>query len=96
MDCSPPGSSVHGIFQARVLEWDAKDWSGLLFPTPGDLPHPGTEPMSLDSPALQADFLTTVPPGKPQVCLYVCLHVYAYVYVCIVGLLAFLSDAKDI
>ena len=23
MDCSPPGSSVHGIFQARVLEWDA-------------------------------------------------------------------------
>ena len=23
MDCSPPGSSVHGIFQAKVLEWDA-------------------------------------------------------------------------
>ena len=23
MDCSPPGSTVHGIFQARVLEWDA-------------------------------------------------------------------------
>ena len=23
MDCSPPGSSIHGIFQARVLEWDA-------------------------------------------------------------------------
>ena len=23
MDCNPPGSSVHGIFQARVLEWDA-------------------------------------------------------------------------
>ena len=48
--------------------------------------------MSLDSPALQADFLITVPPGKPQVCL----HVNAYVYVCIVGLLIFLSDAKDI
>ena len=25
MDCSPPGSAVHGIFQARVLEWDAID-----------------------------------------------------------------------
>ena len=73
-----------------------EDWSGLLFPTPGDLPHLGTEPMSLDSPALQADFLTTVPPGKPQVGLYVCLYVYAYVYVCIVGVLVFISDAKDI
>ena len=28
MDCSPPGSSVHGIFQARVLEWDASGFSG--------------------------------------------------------------------
>ena len=27
MDCSPPGSSVHGIFQARVLEWVAIDFS---------------------------------------------------------------------
>ena len=30
MDCSPPGSSVHGIFQARILEWDAiSSFSGL-------------------------------------------------------------------
>jgi len=29
MDCSPPGSSIHGIFQARVLEWDAISFSGL-------------------------------------------------------------------
>jgi len=28
MDCSPPGSSVHGIFQARVLEWGAIAFSG--------------------------------------------------------------------
>ena len=28
MDCSPPGSSIHGIFQARVLEWDAIAFSG--------------------------------------------------------------------
>ena len=32
-------------------------WSGLSFPSPGDLSDPGTEPMSLTSSALQADFL---------------------------------------
>ena len=37
IDCSPPGSSVHGILQARI-------WSGLPFPSPGDLHNPGTEP----------------------------------------------------
>ena len=36
-------------------------WSGLLFPSPGDLPDPGIEPRS---PALQADALTSEPPGK--------------------------------
>ena len=30
MDCSPPGSSIHGIFQARVLEWDAIAFSKLM------------------------------------------------------------------
>ena len=30
MDCSPPGSSVHGIFQARVLEWGATAFSGNM------------------------------------------------------------------
>ena len=39
-DCSPPGSSVHRIFQARIVEWVAHS-------TPGDLPHPGVEPESL-------------------------------------------------
>ena len=29
MDCSPPGSSIHGIFQARVLEWGAIAFSGM-------------------------------------------------------------------
>ena len=38
-------------------------WSGLPFPSPGDLPHPGIEPRS---PALQADTLTSEPPGKPN------------------------------
>ena len=131
MDCSPPGSSVHGISQARMLEWVAisfsrgpsqtresnlcllhwqvdsfllsyqrslihtglssvqllsrvrlfatpwtvarhaplsmgfsrqECWSGLPFPSPGDLPNPGIEPRS---PALQADTLTSEPPGNP-------------------------------
>ena len=43
LDCSPPGSSVHGILQARILEWVAMP--------PEDLPHPGTETESLLSPA---------------------------------------------
>ena len=38
-------------------------WGGLPFPSPGDLPHPGIEP---GSPALQADTLTSEPPGKPM------------------------------
>ena len=54
-DHSPPDSSVHGILQARI-------WSGLLFPSPGDLPEPGVEPRS---PALQAYSLLSEPPGKP-------------------------------
>ena len=53
MDCSPPGSSVHGILQARILEW-------IAFPS-GDLPNPGIEPRS---PALQVDSLLSEPPGK--------------------------------
>ena len=40
-------------------------WSGLPFPTSGDLPIPGTELTSLQSPALQADSLSLAPPGKP-------------------------------
>ena len=37
-------------------------WSGLPFPSPGDLPNPGIEP---GSPSLQVDALTSEPPGKP-------------------------------
>ena len=58
MDCSPVGSSVHGIFQARILKW-----VGIL--TPRDLPKPGTEPASLAPPALAGGFFTSDPPGKP-------------------------------
>ena len=56
MDYSPPGSSVHGIFQARILEW-------VVIPFSNELPNPEIKPRS---PALQADSLPSMPPGKPQ------------------------------
>ena len=40
-------------------------WSGLPFPSPGVLPDPGIEPMSLTSALLAGGFFSTVPPGKP-------------------------------
>ena len=55
VDCSPLGSSIHGILQARILEWVAISFSR-------ELPDPGIEPKS---PALQAEALTSEPPGKP-------------------------------
>ena len=42
-------------------------WCGLPFPSPGDLPNPGTEPASLVAPALTGGFFTAAPAGKPQV-----------------------------
>ena len=38
-------------------------WSGVPFPSPGDLPNPGIEPRS---PVLESDALTSEPPGKPM------------------------------
>ena len=103
MDCSLPGSSVHGFsrpeywsgildYPGRINKWSEvkslshvwlfatpwtvayqapqsmeffrqEYWSGLPFPSPGDLPDPGIEPRS---PAWQADALPSEPPGKPQ------------------------------
>ena len=56
MDCSLLGSSVHGILQARILEWVAISFFR-------DLLDPGIEPKS---PALQADSLLTEVQGKPN------------------------------
>ena len=56
MDCSPPGSSVHGILGQDY-------WSGFPLPSPGDFPDPGIE---LGSPTLQADSLQSEPRGKPM------------------------------
>ena len=138
MGCNPPGSFVHGILQARILEWIAmsssresswardgthvsciagrvftygatwkryiyihapcfcssvvsyslrphglyptrllcpwgfsrqENWSGLPFPSPGDLPNPGIEPRS---PASQVDSLPAELPGKP---IYMHTHI---------------------
>ena len=52
VDCSPPGSSVHGILQARILEWGAISFSGHL-------PDPGIKLVSLVSPSLAGRFFTT-------------------------------------
>ena len=41
-------------------------WSGLPFPSPGNLPHPGVEPKSPGSPALAGGFFITELPAKPQ------------------------------
>ena len=53
--CSPPSSSVHGILQARILAWVAISFSR-------GSSNLGIEPKS---PTLQADALTSAPPGKP-------------------------------
>ena len=50
MDCSPPGSSVHGGFSKQEY------WSGLPCPPPGDLPDPGIKPKFLMSPALAGGY----------------------------------------
>ena len=57
MDCSPPGSSVHGIFQQEY-------WSGLPFPSPGDLPNPGIKLTSLSCIGMQ--ILTTSATGEAR------------------------------
>ena len=55
MDCSPPGSSVHGILQARMLEWVAISFSR-------GSSRPGNQTQSLH---WQAGSLPLAPPGKP-------------------------------
>ena len=53
MDCSLPGSSVHGVLQARIVKWVAISFSRGIFPTQGS------------NLSLAGRFFTTVPPGKP-------------------------------
>ena len=54
--CDPIDYAVHGVLQARILEW-------VAFPSPGDLPNPGIEPRS---PASQVGSLPAEAQGKPK------------------------------
>ena len=65
MDHILPGFSVHGILQAKLLEW-------LLFPPPGDLPDPGTEPTSLIFPALAGGIFTTSTTWEAKLIFEIC------------------------
>ena len=67
IDCSPPGSSVHGIFPGK------NTGVGGQCPLRGDLPEPGTEPSSLMSPALEGTFFTTSTTWEA--------HIYIYIYI---------------
>ena len=58
MDCSPPGTSVHGFPRQEY-------WSELPLPSPGDLADPGIESTSV----LAGRFFTTEPPGEPTLVL---------------------------
>ena len=58
MDCTPPSFSVHGILQARILEWVARP--------PFDLPDSGIKPSSLNVCCITGEFFTAEPLGKPR------------------------------
>ena len=81
LNCSPPGSSVHEILQARVLEW-------VVMPSSREYSHPGIEPTSLMS------HVPLAPPGKCSeryicvcvcVCVCVCISTYTYTYIHVCG-----------
>ena len=60
----------HGLQPAALLSMGfprQEYWSGLPFPSPGDLPNPGIKPTS---PISAGRFFTAVPPGKPQSHVY--------------------------
>ena len=59
MDCSPQGSSIHGMSQQEY-------WTRLPFPPSGDLPNPGIELASLDVSCIGKQILYIEPPRKPH------------------------------
>ena len=71
MDCSPPGSSVHGILQTGMLEW-------VPWLPPGDLPDPVIKHTSLMSLALAPVFFTTGTNWETLGCLYVVSLVFLF------------------
>ena len=72
--CSPPGSSVHGTFQARILEWIAI--SSSRGSSLGDLPYPGIKPRSLAFPAVAGRFFTNCTTWEaPLICMILAKNV---------------------
>ena len=61
--CPTPSDPMDSSLPCSFVEFSRQEsWSGLPFPSPGDLPDPGIKP---GSPAFQADSLPSEPPGKP-------------------------------
>ena len=88
MDCSLPGSSVHGILQARRLEWVAISFSrGSSWP--------GIKPASLVSPALQANSLPTEPWGKPVIYASLIVLILHFLSVPTLGSFCCLHEVKS-
>ena len=71
MDCSPPGSSVHGVLQTRILVWVAISFSRGIFPT---------QEWNLGFLHCRQILWPSEPSGKPL--LHICIH-----YICILGCL---------
>ena len=87
MNCRPPVSSVHGIHRQEY-------WSGLPFPSPGDLPDPGFKSAS---PALAGGYFTTEPPGKHTIApLLFCIRqkIFLFLQVCICA--SFISSVQSL
>ena len=72
MDCSPPGSSVHGILQSRILEGVVISFSRGSYPK--------IRPVFSVSPALAGRFSTAEPPGNPHIDIYTYIHMHMHAY----------------
>ena len=80
MDCSLPGSSIHGILQARIPEW-------VAMPSSRGSSQPRDQPRS---PMLQADSLPAEPPGKPK-CVFTGLYNPGFFAICLLLYVSSLS-----
>ena len=69
VNCSPPGSFLHGVLQARILEWVAVTSSRASFRSRDRI-------AIFWSPALAGGFFTTSTPGKPVTCIHGCISTY--------------------
>ena len=73
MNCSLPGSSVHGILQARMLEW-------VAMPSSRESSEPGIKPASLMSPTLADGFFTISSIWEAYIWGFFGIHIYTLLY----------------